>query len=211
MAKSKIRKIGINEEQATFYFELGMAITHWAVVENTLCSTMLAGLKDKEAKKHLVIAYLSIEGFRSKLAFANNLIEERFSKHSHFKNWKPLFDDLRKFSSHRNQLAHWQVRGYPGNQEGKRWLLIPWISREPKFKSKKIQPPAGSLGVEDIVRIRYQFFNLDMALTKFSYELNPLPEPFPEAFSLKLNPPKIQAIVRQIHEVLGHPREPLPE
>ncbi len=68
--------IDINEERLAFYHQIGLAITHWAHVEFAL--SWIVGHEFSKTNYNLAVTgFLSIENFRSKLQYADTVVQRR--------------------------------------------------------------------------------------------------------------------------------------
>src|SRR5947208_2598049 len=97
--------MGPNEEQVLFYYEIGMAISQWAHVEMALRDVVI-NCASGSGRRALSIGFYSIENFRSKLQFCDNLLAESFDTSPELTSWHGLRDRLTKASTKRNRLAH---------------------------------------------------------------------------------------------------------
>ena len=132
------------EESIAFYYELGLAITAWAHVERALL-WIVTSCFTKHNQIQAAIQFLSIENFRSKLLAADHLFTTRFDGTKHIGDWEALYAKLERLSSLRNHLVHYHQMGYVPGKPGRRYALIPTLSKSTKFRSRTPQPPSGSL------------------------------------------------------------------
>jgi hypothetical protein len=194
-----------NEELVAFYYELGMAISHWANVEIELCLTVQACFHE-ENRPALGVGFFAIENFRSKLEFADHIVRRRLGED--VEGWADAVDKMRKASFSRNKLVHRSAREYLSHSIGRRYALIPWIIKKPRTDKERKKPPPGSLCLRDIIQIRYQFVLAFVSIRTFRARVEGQTVPplkYPELLG---NPPTIPQIRRRIHEVLGHPLKP---
>ena len=194
-----------NEELVAFYYELGMAITHWANVEIELCITVQSCFTENYHPS-LGVGFFAIENFRSKLEFSDEVVRRRLGED--VEGWADTIAEVRKASFARNKLVHRSVRAYLSNTAGRRYALIPWIIKKPRTDKERLKPPPGSLCVRDIIQMRYQFVSAFASLRTFRTRALGRPEQplkYPEQLQ---SPPTIPQIRRRIHEVLGHPLKP---
>lgn len=195
------------EERIAFYRELGVALAQWAQVERSLY--LVVSLRFPQSHRHLLgIGFVAIEGFRSKLLFADRAITRALIGGKYADDWPPLMDRLATQSGLRNKLAHNQAIDFPQSPAGRRLALCPWIAPKGIDKSR---PPPKSLCIRDIIKVRMEFENLTLDLRNFAARVDEQPEPFPKSAGRPMHPPTIRQIARQIHEELGHPRKSLRE
>jgi hypothetical protein len=98
-------------------------------VENSIRYAALTVLSTDEQHRAISVGYFAIEGFRSKLAFANAMIG-RFAGTALASEWEALSDRATKASVKRNMIAHRTVCDYPAAKAARGVLLVPW--RYPK-------------------------------------------------------------------------------
>src|SRR5690349_3923633 len=108
-----------DEEIILFHYCLGVAITQWSSVENTLRSIVVACFKDEELNHEaLSVGFLSLEGFRAKLDFANRAVGRKLAGHQLSEEWGRLVERTKNLSTQRNKLAHWALGKYWQLPEG---------------------------------------------------------------------------------------------
>jgi len=198
------------EEDIVFHFQLGKAITEWANVENTLRSILCACFDKGEGNinwNSLSVGLFSIDAFRAKMDFVEGAVLRRFPEHE--KQWSALVKRARGDSAMRNKLAHWSVKEFPESSAGRRFVLIPWTFPKPKKKTKKPIPPAGSLGLRDVYKIRAEFIALAIALYNFFCLLQSDQEPHEAYLEQPMNPPPITKLRDQIFGGLVRQLQPL--
>lgn len=190
----------LNEERVAFFHTLGLALAEWTNVERGLFHVLAVCFKPDD-QQVLGVGFVGMEGFRTKLQFADRAIKRRISGSRFSEQWAKLYDNLEGHGGTRNKLAHFRHKEYPSNNPGQRIAIAPWITAKGLNPNK---PPPGSLCVRNIARARLEFFAISRALSNFSARLTQRPEPFPKSDELIVGPPTIQQLNNQIHEALGH-------
>lgn len=142
----------LEEERVVFYHTLGHAMGQWAFVEMGL--TRVAVGATKPETHALSVAFVSIENFRSKLAFVDNAMKEPQNLARYDEDWRPLHDELKALSVKRNQLVHWQVVEYDRANQGRRVTLERRLL-PPEGLGR--QPPQENLAVRDVDLVSRQF------------------------------------------------------
>jgi hypothetical protein len=196
-----------SEEGVVFYYELGLAATRWAHVENDLCVLALSFFAQEE-RNALALGFFSIENFRSKLQFTDAVVTRNLAatQPSLIPEWESLANRIRSAAAMRNQMVHRHVVVYPQNTAGKRYALIPWISKEPKTDKERSKPPAGSMFVREINKARLVFFAIVASLTNFAARAHGQKEQLPRSNEQPMNPMTIAQLKRQIHVAPGAQR-----
>lgn len=194
------------EEHYIFYYELGLAITQWAQVEMAL-RDLLVNCVSAADRRTISIGFYSIENFRSKLQFCDNLITERLETSPQLADWKKLRERLSKASSKRNKLAHRGIIVFPAASAGRRYALVEWLTEQLTAKSIKptrtptTQPPQDALCLRDVVQFRFDFFSLLVNLANFAAKLAGRAPAFSAAFEA-VRPPTLSEMRGQIRHVL---------
>jgi hypothetical protein len=192
-------KLTVNEEGVWFYYQLGLAITSWAHVEQSLyCVGSCCFNEDDQSQ--FVVTFFSIENFRSKLQVVDRLIKQNYK--SHVKNWEPLALDLERLSKIRNHLAHYPVMNYGNDVPGKRIALLPRFGQPSKFKQATPKPPSGSIGLRDIVHARQRFVALAFGLEFFYDKLVGRLSHIPASAAQAKSAPSLEDIARQMRAIL---------
>lgn len=193
-----------SEEEVCFYFEMGAAFAQWALLERHILEVLFFS-GTEEQYSMLGHGFFSIEGFRSRMAFANAVLQKRITDRKHLDDWSALAKKLAAASVDRNRLAHRRVVAYPDGPPGRRHALVQWILKDDDKPRKRKLAPQGSFCVRDIVRIRYEFDALSFALANLSCRLHNQPEPFPTAREQPMPPPPIRVIRDRMQKaLLGH-------
>lgn len=196
----------MKQEQAAFFSEIGVGVTEWAKVENSIRYIVLACFPQGRkgiTHKTIQLGFFSIENFRSKVDFADAIVRRKFGEKRIRDDWAKLVDRTRKASALRNKLVHRSVRVYADAFPGRRVLLVPWIFKKPKRKPKRPTPPEGSLGLVDLIKFRFEFFALHIALENFRSRLLGQKEQLPKDLEQALDPPTIQNLARLIRVELS--------
>jgi hypothetical protein len=153
-----------NEEIIACQYELGSAIAQWGHVElQSLRAVMeCAPPADRSA---LAIGYHSIENFRSKLQYCDNLIQHKFKKSAHLAEWKACKERVSAASTKRNKIAHGWHHLYFHNTPGRRWAIIPVRLVEGELLHMDgDKPPPGALCLRDLAAIHREFHALTTQL-----------------------------------------------
>lgn len=195
------------EESIAFYYYIGLAITSWAHVELALY-WILSACFTKNNRGHLALGFFSIENFRSRLQFADQLFKAKYGKSRHAKKWGKLHADLLRLSKLRNHLAHYTVMGYPLNTPSRRYALQPRLPRPSKFKQKIPKPPPDALCIKEIMHAQRQFSALAFAVEFLFYDLIQHRTPYPASFAQAGNPMTTVQLTRQIRAILHKPPAP---
>ena len=204
----------IGEEQTAFYEQIGRALSQWAYVENQLVRLVSLCVSHQD-RNTIAVGFLSIENFRSKLQFCDNLVALKFAASPHFAYWEKISSRLQTASAKRNRLAHHLSVLYLDAPVGRRFALVPWLgenntpaSTQPTApaKGRKAQPPPGSLCLRDIFAVTEEFHVLTTALANLSELLVGRPAPFPTDFAPTSSPPTIALIARRMRAMFA----PLP-
>jgi hypothetical protein len=192
------------EEHICFYRELGLAVTQWAHVEHGI---YMIALRCVGISRHRIIgpAFLSIENFRSKLAFVDAAFQAKFGTSKHAVEWRTLRDDIETLAKARNRFVHYQARVFPDAKPGRRYALMPYRSKLGKRKpATRPKLPSGSLFVRDIYRDSRRFATVSNRLLNLYSRLGRERAPFGEDFIRDKPVPSVGQLAREIHGVLGH-------
>jgi hypothetical protein len=196
----------VGEEQIAFYYTIGQAITAWAFVESELRGVVESCFESGEDQitwRAINVGFLSIDAFRVKMDFAEELVARRFTQRR--KPWLQMVKDGRALSQKRNKLAHWRVALYDKSDPGRRYLLTPWVfpKRKQKHPPKRPIPPDGSLGIRDIAKYESEFIAYAMTLENFSHFLRGEPEPNATELLQPAHPLTMAALKAQIRAELA--------
>jgi hypothetical protein len=200
---SRLPQMNIDQERTIFRQELGHALNEWAEVESSVRYAALTVVNTDQQRNALSIGYVSIQGFASKLAFANWTIARFFVGSPLAAEWEMLFKRADAACAKRNRLAHWTTREYLHAQAGRRVLLIPWRYNKPKPRKPGAQkpPPEGSLGVRAIVECRLEFTALSNAILNWAFRASGKQEPFTKAEEKAGRAPAIAGLLKQAQTV----------
>jgi hypothetical protein len=198
-----------NEEQVCFYFELGLAITQWAHVEQAMSWLVSHCLASKE-ETAVARSFFSIENFRSKLAFTDAVIQETQSIKAATKaEWNGIRPEVETASGTRNKLAHYSVIHLLHAKPGRRMAFYPRIAKPDNKKPKSRRSshvPRGSLYVTDLHQARLQFSRAMCKLENLLCEMRGDPPRFAaDALQVRKAPQPAQ-LARQMRSMLP-PRE----
>jgi hypothetical protein len=203
-----------SEEWVAFYFEIGRALTQWAVIEHRLLDVAHACLPSA-GYRTLMFGFYAIENFRSKLAFVDKLLHAKHGDNPLIQRWPKLSARCMSVASKRNALAHRSAAGFhqvPFDQQtdGRSMALVEWsvyqeAAARPEFDTK---PPPGSICLQDVTRIRMEITGLEVALFNFQSALLRKPVRFPESLEQPPRPPTIRELEDQIREAFGLPPKP---
>ena len=192
------------EEYLAFYSELGLTLSQWANVEHSLSDLVVAAVGSRE-KKTVLVGFFSIENFRSKLQFANNLSMSACSETGHLAKWQRLKTKAERLASRRNAVAHRTVVVFSSGVSGRRYALVEWLefrqsisAEKPRVSSTK--PPSGSLCLRDLIQIRYDFFELTVALRNLADEMQGRS---PDFMATPKTPPSVAEVRRLLHTIIG--------
>lgn len=196
----------LDEERALFLHELGKALSHWARVEfGVLLVTQ--SCVPPEQYEGLAKGIFSIENFRSRMKFANILMDHRWSGTPHFATWESLAGRVEKSSSQRNALAHQVIVENPDPAIGRRIASQPWVFKRPKRNASGFQHPPGSLCLRDVTECGMRFRALAGELSNFSDILEGKPAGISAEALFQGPVPTLAAIAKRVRAALGVARE----
>lgn len=148
-----------SQESALFMYELGQTISHWAYLEADL-AVLVAAAVSRDDKHTVQVGFYAIENFRSKLAYCDNILNERFHEVPNFSRWEEVRTRIEAISRKRNRLAHQTVMVSTGGEVGRRTGILDWkaqIHNSPKLAPKPSRKtkglPDGTLFVRDLAQI----------------------------------------------------------
>jgi len=190
-----------NEERIGFYYELGLAITTWAHVEQSLCWVVSACFT-KHNDVQTAHGFFSIESFRAKLQFADRVFKTKHWPRKHMKKWDELYEQMEKQASLRNKLAHYIHRGYPAAKPGRRNALLPRFIAPTQYRQRVPNPPSEALCIRDIVHARYKFNALAFSLEFLSYALRRQKSSLPASLAQEKDAPKMAQLTREVRMLL---------
>ena len=157
------------QEAVLFHYELGQATSYWAFVEMGL-RHLVSSAVTLDARHLVSVGFISIENFRSKLSFCDNIVTEHFHRSPHYNRWQALHDRVKNASSKRNQLAHRTVMLYSQSKPGRRHALINWNAEQFTAPSKAtrvrpgLTPPSDAMCVREIVGAKHEFEAITLSL-----------------------------------------------
>jgi len=195
------------EERLLLNSELGKAIAQWGFVEGQLLR--LVEYCTRLNGEAVPAAYLSIENFRSKLAFCSNLVSAAVPSGQVQSYWNKVKQRTADLAPKRNQLAHgWHVL-YVHGSSGKRFGIVPTLQANGKVVHRNgIKPPPGTLFLRDVVTCRMAFHALTAQVCNVYELLCGRPMPFPEADGPAERAPSVRTLENRLRAELG--RKPRP-
>ncbi|WP_345536106.1 hypothetical protein [Variovorax defluvii] len=197
-------------EWLAFNNALGQAIAQWGHVEGRLLDVVShCTMGDGDS---IAAAFLSIENFRSKLTFADNLLKAKINRQAILSYWNNVYDECARLSSKRDKLAHGWHHPYLHRLSGQRFAITPFLQKDGKLIHRDGEkPPSGSLFLRDVVGSKLEFHKLTQKLVNLRCLMAHTPKPFPEADEPIRALPTIRTIESQIRAELGLPRQPVPK
>ena len=150
------------QESVLFHYELGQAISYWAYLEMNL-RHLVSSAVSLDARQLVSVGFFSIENFRSKLTYCDNILTEHFHRSPHYQRWLTLCTRVRSAATKRNRMAHQTVMVYPQSKPGRRQALINWSAEQFTAPSKATKvrpgfaPPTDAMCVREIVEAKYEF------------------------------------------------------
>ena len=193
----------LGEEEVAMYYYLGHAIQSWALVEVTLREIVLACVDDDLTRKAVAVGFVSIDGFKAKMDFAEGVVGRKFVSRKN--EWAALVKTARALSIKRNRLAHRGLALFPESAPGRRYVLSPWKHEKPKANQRPA-PPQGSMALRDVVKCDIEFVHCAMTLRNFAARLEGKPEPHSAGHEPPIDPPTIRRLADLIREGLANPR-----
>jgi hypothetical protein len=178
--------------------ELGRAIREWSDVENSLRYAALQFLSTDLQRKAMSVGFFSIDSFRAKLQFVDELVSRAFANSPLLPDWKHLVDRACRAWEKRNKLAHMTVREYPDQEAGRRVQLVPWRFPKPKPTSGPKKPPPKSLELRLIVESRRAFTALACAIRNWIAHIEGKAEPYPKNCEQAAACPPVAELVAEL-------------
>jgi len=192
------------EEYIGFYLEIGMAITAWAHIELALywvTSTCFS----KSNRPAAGLGFFSIDNFRSKLQFADNLVRAKYTSGKHIKDWNELHGQLESLAKIRNKLAHYHVMSYSNGKPGRRRALLSRIDKPTRFKQATPKPPSSALCIRDIMHARMRFAAAAFALEFLFYRMMRRKTQLPASLAQVRDAPTMVWLTHQMRTILTRP------
>lgn len=197
-----------NEERLCFNFEHAVAIQQWAQVEHSL-AILVAACGPASSRKVLFNGFYKEQSFNKKLKFADENVSPRIGECADLKkDWSKLQRMLRNRNELRNKLAHWTLIHFLHEKAGRRVVLVhPILEKTSRAEATKnagrsSSPPAGAIGLRELVRFRYSFFEAGLAIGNFQARGAGQPEPYAEP---QLKVPTLAQIRATAMAYLGSP------
>jgi hypothetical protein len=199
-------------ETIAFFHAAGKAIVQWSFVEKNLRDLLFHCMSATD-RSAIVGAYLSIENFRSKLKFCDNIISAKTAGTPGATTWAGLQKKVGALSKARNAIVHGVVVGYPNGVPGRRLALEdmpPEVGSgiNASRRGNPDRPPTGALCLRDLDGRRGEFLALANSLRNFSGVVLGLPEPIPKSHELPARPMTIHKIEAQMRAALGAQPKP---
>ncbi len=199
------------EEQAAFYFEVGLAITQWARVEYDLYELTSRCFDKRSSMDYPAFyeAFFSIDNFRAKLKFADTIIVQALKGKDVGADWPLLHSRIAKASKVRNRLAHYPVLHFQDNPAGRNIALTPRALDALSPGTGRIgkKYPTGALFLRDVVRSRLEFFALMISLSNFAHRVRGLPEQHSKSDEQPRDPPTTERIVSRLRATFSRPQK----
>lgn len=194
------------EEHVAFYYELGLAISVWASVEQRLCDIVQVCLNNTDHVS-VIVSFYAIENFRSKLQYADALVRaQHWQNQPVMDKWAIMVESARKASTKRNHLAHRHAVefGDPKASPGRRFALLDWAKwwSDAPPSSK---PPSGSLCVRDISIIQSEFLKLQHELNDLAWQMRGVQLPLRGSRARVPDPPTIRMLRDYLRAALAPP------
>lgn len=200
------KPVTLGEEEVAMFYYLGHAIQAWAFVEVTLREIVLACVDDELTRNAMAVGFVSIEGFKAKMDFAEGIVGRKYVTRK--AEWARLVKTARDLSKKRNRLAHRGLALFEQNEAGRRYVLSPWKHAKPDPAKQRKRPatPEGSMALRDVVKCDIEFIHCAMILRNFGASLEGKPAPHAEGLQPIASPPTIRQLVDRIHAGLANPR-----
>jgi len=154
LARGRVeRRQALLQQAKTFYAIVGQGISHWSDVEERLIEVVACLLRTPEPKAGLVM--YSIINFNVWLQLIDDLFVLDETYRSSLKQWRQIFEALRKEKDIRDRLAHHRLI-----QEGIEARLRPPVF-DMRTKSQKMQP----LTAEEILDFTERVTGINRAIS----------------------------------------------
>lgn len=200
--------MNIQEEEVLFFVEVGWALRQWAAVEGQLRALISMSVHPTDGPA-IAEGFMSIENFRSKLKFCNQIVRRRFSDSDHIDLWVALHDRCAALSVTRNRLAHGQHILNSEGQPGRRWGIVDWSEQEPIRVTKSgVSIISTALCLNNVVTARLHFRRLTGELASLQQQLRGRPALPPEFFGPEPDRNHIRDLLPRIQQALGIQQEP---
>ncbi len=173
MAKTAQPPLSINEEQLVFGFEHSLTITQFAALEQILGDLVAAGA-DARSRNAVRTAFFGIESFRTKLEFADRYVQLLVKDSPDLlERWRIVLKACNKANIGRNHVVHYTKIVHTQEKAGRRVVLVPHPTNPSRRRATATTPeqpgaaPDDSIGVRQLVEIRYTIFAAYMAVHSF--------------------------------------------
>jgi hypothetical protein len=192
------------QEELVYFHTLGKSLSIWADIEMLLLLIVSSCLPaEGESRSIFAAGYANIDGFRTKLNFADSSIKRKLGGSVHIEDWKVQMDKLRRRSSMRNNLAHSKTFEFVDAKPGRRFALCPGWS--PAVVVDPETPPPRAIFLVDLIKIRLQFAALYASLSNFYARICDQPSHFPKSAEEPGDPPTTQEILKSVYAAAGAP------
>jgi hypothetical protein len=189
------------EEKVAFFHAVGEAMAQWAYVEYQLWQLAALAFPVPQ-RRSVIVAFNSIENFRSRLAVCDKYLEQAFGAEDHFEIWKAIKLKLQKLSTKRNKIAHRVPVLYVNAQQGRRFALEDW---SPDVMNGGDRPSTEAMCVQQIAHARREFHQLTIDLASYNSVLT-RGQKLPPAFNIDVErQPLLREIKAQLNWSLGLP------
>ena len=152
-----------------------------------------------------LLAFFSIENFRSKLAFADIAFATARPNDPYAGDWATISAQIVSLSHARNKIAHGRVIVFPDAPAGRRYVIGPRIPHASKKPPAEHLPPIGSLGVRDVYQVAKRCGMASNNLLNLYHKLGGGPWPFGEGVLQEPPHQTLAELKLLIHTILEPP------
>lgn len=195
-------EMNVGEERVIFFCSIGEALAQWAYMEAHLqkAGSLSVPFLSRPA---LIAGIASIENFRARVQFVDEMLAARFAEHKHFPFWLEVRERLDKAAPKRNRLAHNVPVMYPNGEIGRRYALEEW-GHEPTHHGTR--PSTTAICLKRIIQLRREFHQLTTDLVSVQMLLEGGHRLPPEFDTPADSPPAMRHIRDLIRGGFGLPR-----
>ena len=194
-----MEKIDINEETLAFYFELGLTISQFTHLAQSLHQVMYYIFKDSEPKEGFLKNFFDKDTFGGQLNIAQEHLPDHLREDLH-NQWMEIDKQLEEAKNNRNLLAHGWIFTDTDAPAGQRCMLVPGAG---KYWKPDSAPHENGTYLLDIVRMRYFNFHASQRLHRLLWMLKGKPESEAEPVLGELEEPDLYSIIRQPYSYLN--------
>lgn len=194
------------EESIAFHYAMGTAITQWAFIENDLYLIALACFDGRDPHGALGSGFMSIENFRSKVAFVDRTFSTATFKVRFAPQWVSVREAITSLSKTRNAIAHGRCIIYPASEAGRRYALVPNFSKDTRQR-KTGNTPNDALCVRDIDLAARRFSMASERLRQLFLEIEGREDLLARPSLREPQPHTLVALRNQIYEALQPPEQ----